>query len=85
MGAMDTAAYLAYVFWHWIRAGREVAAYEHALTAFQRALLDNAPPGYRCATVYRHAPATPPLLGCAPRDRTTWIGISATAARRWIP
>ena len=63
MGVMDTAGHLAYVFWHWIRAGGEVAAYEHALTAFQRALLDNAPPGYRCATVYRHAPA--PWL-CAP-------------------
>jgi hypothetical protein len=43
MGVMDTAARLAYVFWHWVRPGGEVAAYEHALTAFQRALLDSAP------------------------------------------
>jgi len=48
---------LAYVFWHWMGAGCEVAAYEDALAAFQRTLLENAPPGYRGATVFRHDPA----------------------------
>ena len=57
MGAMDAPAMLAYVFWHWMRADGDVAAYEDALTAFQQALLDNAPTGYRRAAVFRHAPA----------------------------
>ncbi len=57
MGTMDAPAYLAYVFWHWIAVDGDVAAYEDALKAFQQALLDNAPPGYRRAAVFRHGPA----------------------------
>lgn len=49
--------YLAYVFWHWIRIGGEVGAYEDALAAFQSTLLENAPPGFRGATVFRQDPA----------------------------
>ncbi len=65
MGAMDAPAMLAYVFWHWMRADGDVAAYEDALQAFQLALLDNAPTGYRRAAVFRHAPA-PWLPGQGP-------------------
>ncbi len=65
MGGMDAPATLAYVFWHWMRADGEVAAYEEALKAFQLALLDNAPTGYRRAAVFRHAPA-PWLPGQGP-------------------
>ena len=57
MGSMRTPADLAYVFWHWIEADADVAAYEHALTAFQQALLENAPPGYRRAAVFRQGSA----------------------------
>ena len=57
MGSMSVPADLAYVFWHWIEADADVAAYEHALTAFQQSLLENAPPGYRRAAVFRQGPA----------------------------
>ena len=65
MGAMDAPGMLAYVFWHWMHADGDVAAYEDALQAFQQALLDNAPTGYRRAAVFRHAPA-PWLPGQGP-------------------
>lgn len=48
---------LAYVFWHWLRAGDEVGAYEQSLAAFQEVLMENAPPGFRRAAVFRHGPA----------------------------
>ena len=54
---MEAPSCLAYVFWHWIQADADVAAYEDALRAFQQTLLDNAPPGYRRAAVFRHGPA----------------------------
>ena len=57
MGTMSTPADLAYVFWHWLEVDADVAAYEDALTAFQQALLDNAPPGYRRAAVFRQGSA----------------------------
>jgi len=57
MGGMGTAADLAYVFWHWIAIDTDVAAYEDALAVFQQALLDNAPPGYRRAAVFRQGAA----------------------------
>jgi hypothetical protein len=65
MHAMGSPDCLAYVFWHWIAPGTEVAAYEQALAAFQQTLLINAPPGYRRAAVFRHGPA-PWLPGRGP-------------------
>ncbi len=78
MGAMDAPAMLAYVFWHWMRTDGDVAAYEDALQAFQQALLDNAPTGYRRAAVFRHAPA-PWLHGQGPHYMD-WYVIDASAA-----
>lgn len=48
---------LAYVFWHWLRAGHDVGGYEQSLAAFQEVLMTNAPPGFRRAAVFRHGPA----------------------------
>ena len=62
MAVMQAPNYLAYVFWHWLRAGGDVAAYEDALAAFQHTLQANAPPGYRGAAVFRHD-AAPWLSG----------------------
>ena len=57
MRGMEAPCCLAYVFWHWIQPDADVAAYEDALRAVQQTLLDNAPPGYRRASVFRHGPA----------------------------
>ena len=78
MGTMDVPAYLAYVFWHWIEVDSDVAAYEDALKAFQQALLDNAPPGYRRAAVFRHGPA-PWLPGPGPHY-VDWYVTDGSAA-----
>ncbi|GMQ75913.1 MAG: hypothetical protein BMS9Abin01_1174 [Gammaproteobacteria bacterium] len=78
MGTMSTPADLAYVFWHWIEVDTDVAAYEDALTAFQQALLDNAPPGYRRAAVFRHGPA-PWLPGRGPHY-VDWYVTDGSAA-----
>ena len=48
---------LAYVFWHWLRAGHDAGGYEDALATFQTVLMENAPPGFRRAAVFRHGPA----------------------------
>jgi hypothetical protein len=78
MGAMDPPAILAYVFWHWMHTDGDVAAYEDALKAFQQALLDNAPPGYRRAAVYRHAPA-PWLPGQGPHYMDWYVSEGSAA------
>ena len=78
MGAMDAPATLAYVFWHWKRGDGDVAAYEDALQAFQQALLDNAPTGYRRAAVFRHAPA--PWLPGQGRHYMDWYVTDGSAA-----
>jgi hypothetical protein len=69
--------YLAYVFWHWLRVGGDVAAYEDALTAFQRTLLENAPPGYRGAMVFRHDPA--PWLSAPGPHYVDWYLVDGSA------
>ncbi len=78
MGNMGTPADLAYVFWHWIEADTDVAAYEDALTAFQNALLDNAPQGYRRAAVFRQGSA-PWLPGRGPHY-VDWYVTDGSAA-----
>jgi len=78
MDAMDPPAILAYVFWHWIHADGDVAAYEDALKAFQQALLDNAPTGYRRAAVFRHAPA-PWLPGQGPHYMDWYVSEGSAA------
>jgi len=69
---------LAYVFWHWLGAGGDVAVYEGALAAFQRTLLENAPPGYRGATVFRHDPA--PWLPAPGPHYVDWYITDGSAA-----
>ena len=69
---------LAYVFWHWLGAGGDVVAYEDALAAFQRTLLENAPPGYRGATVFRHDPA--PWLSAPGPHYVDWYLTDGSAA-----
>lgn len=69
---------LAYVFWHWLGAGGDVAAYEDALAAFQRTLQANAPPGYRGATVFRHDPA--PWLPAQGPHYVDWYLTDGSAA-----
>lgn len=69
---------LAYVFWHWLGAGGDVAAYEDALAAFQRTLQANAPPGYRGATVFRHGPA--PWLPARGPHYVDWYLTDGSAA-----
>ena len=54
---MSAPATIAYVFWHWVHDPAPARDYESRLEAFQESLLANAPPGYRRAAVFRHAPA----------------------------
>ena len=69
---------LAYVFWHWLRVGGEVGAYEDALTAFQRTLLENAPPGFRGAMVFGHDAA--PWLSAPGPHYVDWYLTDGSAA-----
>ena len=78
MAVMQAPNYLAYVFWHWLRAGGDVAAYEDALAAFQHTLQANAPPGYRGAAVFRHDPA--PWLSAAGPHYVDWYLTDGSAA-----
>ena len=70
--------YLGYVFWHWLRVGGEVGAYEDALADFQRTLLENAPPGFRGAMVFRQDPA--PWLSAPGPHYVDWYLTDGSAA-----
>lgn len=78
MAPMSPPTCLAYVFWHWMRAGDSVSDYEAALAAFQRTLAANAPPGLRRVAVFRHGPA--PWLPEAGPHYVDWYLVEDSAA-----
>lgn len=69
---------LAYVFWHWPRAGLDIRSYERDVAEFQQLLNHARPSGFRGAAVYRSAPA--PGVGAPRPCYTDWYLLDNSAA-----
>ena len=69
---------LAFVFWHWPRAGVEREEYVAKLAAFHETLRHNPPAGFRFSAVFRGGPA--PWLAAPADSYEDWYVTDGSAA-----
>lgn len=71
---------LAYLFWHWSRAGADAAEYEAALAGFHRSLAAGSPPGFRRSLSFRLGAAPWVAAGEAAGGYEDWYVVDDSAA-----